>query len=219
MKIYIYLILILFMLLIIYEGFRNNLKYAPSKIKMICIGIFTAMALRYTALLIFFIVRNIRYLYLVKPLYFLNFLCIPIGALITIYVLMRNDRIKFSYMFPLSAVLILFYGYLIYKCPVRLNTDIVYGYYMEFINSPYIYIGYMLINMFFIIFSVNIYNANIDKKGIMLVIISSILLIVEVIMYLIGKGIFTHLIIGDMLWMITLNYAILKLNRSIVTNY
>lgn len=211
--------LILFMLLIIYEGFRNNLKYAPSKIKIICTGIFTAMALRYATLLIFFIVRNIKYLYLLKPIYFLNFLCIPIGALITIYILIRNDRIKFLYMFPLSAALILFYGYLIYKCPVKLNVDILYGYYMNFINSQYIYIGYMVINVLFIIFSINIYNGNIDKKGITFVLISSILLIVEAVMYLISKNIFVHLIIGDISWMITLKYAISKLNREIVTNH
>lgn len=213
MKIYIYLILLLFMLLLIYKGIRININYAPKKIKFICIGALIAMALRYVALIIFVIVRNIRYLYLLKHLYFLNLLCIPIGAFIIIYILLRNDRIKFLYMFPVSIILAVIYGFLIYRCPVRLEIDMLYGYYMEFIKNPYIYIGYMLINVLFIVLIINIYKSNMDKIGIVLVIISSTIVILETILYLIGGEIFVNLILGDILWMVTLDYAISKLKR------
>jgi hypothetical protein len=218
LRIYIYLISILVTLLIICEGLKDNFKYAPNRIKFICTGIFAAMLLRYGSIIIFTISEDMRYLYLLKPLYFLNFLCILIAALTSIYILMRNDKIKFLYMFPLSLILILIYGYLIYKYPARLGLNIIYGYHIEFIGNPYIYIGYMLMNVFFIILSMNIYRANIDKKGIIFIVSASIGTILETMLYVLGKGIFIHLIIGDLLWMVTLNYAISKLKKSIITS-
>jgi len=212
------LILILVTMLIIYKGFKNTIKYAPNRIKFICTGIFAAMFLRYCSILVLTISKDMRYLYLLKPIYFLNLLCILIAALTSMYILMRNDKIKFLYMFPLSLILVLIYGYLIYKYPARLSLDIIYGYYIEFIGNPYIYIGYMLMNVLFIILSMNIYRANIDKKGIIFIVSASIGIILETMLYVLGKEIFIHLIIGDLLWMITLNYAISKLNKSSITS-
>lgn len=201
------------MLLIVYEGFSKNLKTAPSKIKIMCIFVFTGVALRYFTLIIFFGVKNIIHLYFLKPLYFLNLLCIPIGAIITIYILMRNNKIKFSYVFPISGVFILIYLFIIYKYPVEIRLDDLFGYYMKFVKTPYIYIGYMILNVIFMVVAINIYRKTLEKKGICFVIASAFIGILETMVYLIWGGVFISLILGDIFWILTLNYGLYKLKK------
>lgn len=201
------------MLLIIYESFSKNLKTAPSKIKIMCMFVFTGLTLRYLTLIIFFSVKNIIHLYFLKPLYFLNLLCVPIGAIITIYILMRNNKVKFSYTFPISGVLILIYSFIIYNCPIEIKLDNLFGYYIKFVKAPYIYIGYMILNVIFMVIVINIYRKTIDKKGICFAIISAIVLILETMFYLIESRIFVALILGDILWILTLDYGLAKLKK------
>lgn len=214
MKIYIYFLLIIFMFIIIHEAFKRNNRHSPIKIKILCTIALIGMILRYLVMLLMFTVQNIRYLYLLKPLYFLNFICIPIIAIIIFYILMRNDKINFSYMFFISGLLVGFYIFFIYKYPITLKVDIHYGYFIEIMQIPYVYIIYMLFNVCAIIFAVNLYNKTVDKKGILLVIFSSSILIIEATSIFIGKKIFLNIILSDILWIISLNYLLSKLKKS-----
>ncbi|GAB6149547.1 membrane protein [Clostridium novyi A str. 4540] len=213
MKGYIYLILLTIMLFIIYKGFKDNLKKSPHKIKVICIFAFLIMFIRYLTLFGFFFVQNIRYLYLFKYGYFLNLLSIPITGLVVIYIFMRDYKIKFSLIFPITIVLSILYGFIVNTYNLIVKVDIMYGYYMRLENSVYIYIGYMLMNIILIVLAINIYKPNLDKKGIVFVIVSSMITVLETLFFVIGKGVFIELIIGDILWMLTLNYGISKLKK------
>lgn len=213
LKSYIYLALLLFMILITYGGFKRMLKCAPAKMKVICAGVFIGVGIRYITLLAIFLINSLNYMYLAKPLYFLNFICIPIGALVTIYILIRDDRINFSYMFLISGIFIGFYGYLIYKYPIRVRVSNLYGYYMDFINAPYAYVIYMLLNVIFIILVIAYSNKSIYKTGVIFVVVSSLFLIIETMLNITGKGIFENIIISDILWMLTLNYGISRLKK------
>lgn len=127
---------------------------------------------------------------------------------------MRNDRIKFSYIFFISALLIVLYSFFIYKYPINLKVDIYYGYFIEIMQIPYVYVIYMLFNVSAIIFAVNIYNKNVDKKGIALVTLSASVLIIEATLLFIGKEVFLNIVISDILWVISLNYSLSKLKKS-----
>lgn len=214
MKIYIYFLLIMFMFIVIYEAFKKNNKYSPIKIKILCTIVLMGMLLRYLTMFLMFIVQNIRYLYLLKPLYFLNFICIPIIAFIIFYILVRNDKINFSYMFFISFLLVGFYIFFIYKYPITLKVDIYYGYFIEIMQVPYAYVIYMIFNMCAIIFAGNLYNKNVNRKGIVLVILSASILIIEAILSFIGKEIFLNIVLSDILWIISLNYLLGKLKKS-----
>lgn len=202
------------MLFIIYKGFKDNIKKSPHKIKIISSFVFIIMGIRYLTLSIFFFMGNIRYLYLLKGSYFLNFIGIPLIGLITIYIVMRDYKVKFSYIFPLTIILSIIYGFIIYKYPAIIKADILYGYYMHFEKIPYLYVMYMVINVLFIVITMNIYKSNLDKKNIVFIISSSVISILETMMFLIGYGIFTELIIGDIVWILTLDYGISKLRRT-----
>lgn len=213
MKIYIYFLLIMFMFIVIYEAFKKNNKYSPIKIKILCTIVLMGMLLRCLTMFLMFIVQNIRYLYLLKPLYFLNFICIPIIAFIIFYILVRNDKINFSYMFFISFLLVGFYVFFIYKYPITLKVDIYYGYFIEIMQVPYAYVIYMIFNMCAIIFAGNLYNKNVNRKGIVLVILSASILIIEAILSFIGKEIFLNIVLSDILWIISLNYLLSKLKK------
>lgn len=213
LKPYIYLVLLLFMILITYEGFKRVLKCAPIKMKVICAGVFIGVGIRYITLLVIFLLNSANYVYLTKPLYFLNLICIPIGALVTIYILIRDDRINFSYMFLISGIFIGFYVYLIYKYPIGVKVSNLYGYYMDFISAAYVYVVYMLLNVIFIILVIAYSNKKIYKIGVIFVVVSSLLLIFETMLNITGKGIFENIIISDILWILTLNYGISRLKK------
>ncbi|WP_242846055.1 hypothetical protein [Clostridium novyi] len=68
-------------------------------------------------------------------------------------------------------------------------------------------------NIILIVLAINIYKPNLDKKGIVFVIVSSMITVLETLFFVIGKGVFIELIIGDILWMLTLNYGISKLKK------
>lgn len=214
MKIYIYFSLIMFMFIVIYEAFQRNNKYSPVKIKILSTIVLMGMLLRYLVMLLMFMVQNIRYLYLFKPLYFLNFVCVPIIAFIIFYILMRNDKINFLYIFFISGLLVGFYIFFIYKYPITLKVDIYYGYFIEIMQIPYLYVIYMLFNVYAIIFVVNLYNKNVDKKGIGLVILSASVLIIESTLLFTGKEVFLNIVISDVLWILSLNYSLTKLKKS-----
>lgn len=214
LKIYIYLTLILSMILLLAAGYKNSVKRAPNKIKLVSLGAISAMALRIIVIIIFFAIDNMRYLYLLKPFYFLDFISVPMAAMISIYILNRNDRIKFIMVFPLCGVFIAAYAYLIYKYECILHIHNLFGYYMEFFNAPYIYVGYMLINVLFVILTIMIYRKNIDKCGVALVVLSSVIVVCENLMHLLCIDIFPSLIFGDILWMITLNYSIKRIKKA-----
>ncbi|WP_268047926.1 hypothetical protein [Clostridium ganghwense] len=201
------------MLIVIYEVFKKNNKQSPTKIKILCTILLIGMTLRYLVMILMFLVQNMSYLYLLKPLYFFNFICIPIAAFITLYILIRNDKINFSYIFFISAVLAGIYIFFIYKYPVSLKVDRYNGYFMEIIQASYVYIAYMLVNVFLVILGVKFYKKNIDKKGIILFILSAIFLIIETMLFFIGKWIFVNIVISDILWMLTLNYVLSKLKK------
>ncbi|WP_231148303.1 hypothetical protein [Clostridium botulinum] len=85
---------------------------------------------------------------------------------------------------------------------------------MHFEKIPYLYIIYMVINVLFIVITMNIYKSNLDKKNIIFIISSSVISILEAMMFLIGYGIFIELVIGDIVWILTLDYGISKLRRT-----
>lgn len=213
MKIYIYFCLLVIVTVLIFRNLRINKIYSPFKIKVLCGCVLVAMLLRYVSLFLMLIVQNIKYLYLLKSVYFLNFMTIPIAALIILYIVIRRDKINFSYAFFISAIICVLYILLIYIFSVDINADFICGYYMNFINIEYVYVFYMVIFVLGIIVALNFYNKTIYKIGIILFIISSSVLLIECLFVLIGRGIFVTPIISDFLWMVSLNYALQKLNK------
>lgn len=190
-------------------------KFSPAKIKIAAIVVIIIMMMRYFSMLILSLAYNIKYLYLLKTFFFLNFLGVPLLALIVLYIFIRKDNINFSYVFIVAVAMISIYGLMIYKCAAVIYGNCIYGYTMEFTEYMYLYWIFIIINTMILFLAISlIKNKNVNRLGISLVIVASLVTIVENILWIIGIRIFQESIIGEMLWTITIVYALNKVKKK-----
>ena len=209
--IYVSLLLIVFALLI--KGLYLT-KFSPKKIKTITIFIILAMLLRYVSLSILFLCHNIKYLYLLKVFFFLNLISVPLLALTVLYVFVRKDNLNFSYIFIIAFILIGLYSTAIYKCPGLLQSTKNYGYTMFFVKHMYIYWIYIVLNTIILFLTIGLINKkNIIKTGMYLVVIASLVTILEMIIWTMGIVLLQEVILGDVMWIVTLVYTLNKVSK------
>ncbi|MBK5241548.1 hypothetical protein [Clostridium sp.] len=209
----IYFLMLLMMLLLLYQGIISSLFYSPKRIKIISTMILILMTLRYTTLLILFVVKNQNYLYLLKPVLYANILCIPICGILTVFIFARNDKVKIKNIFILCIVLGLAYCTLIYKSSVEINISNITGYTMELQLETYYYIALLIINSFFVIKGIELFNKIYSNKlGVILIIVSSSITLITVIISSININ-FEWLLLADISWIITLDYGLIKFKR------
>lgn len=211
---YIYLSLILLIFILIYSGIDCSLKFTPIKIKVLGTILLSLLGFRYIALLILLLTKNMRYLYLLKPLIFLNLLCIPILAFLSLYILARNDKIKFNYVFVILSILLAAYGFIIVVLPSSIYSLGSMGYYMTIESGTIVYGVYLLINTILFLYSITLLGRkNINKPGIVIFLISALITIIELITRSSNINILPSLIIGDVLWIIVINFALYRFKK------
>ena len=214
MIIFTYIFLLLFMLIIIINGIIVCFKYAPLKIRILSLFVLVLLGFRFVTLIIFYIHESINYLYLLRTLYFADILCIPIIAFIVLYILSRNDKIKFKFIIVISSILVLLFYFLIINGRINLILSNNSFYTMTISSSSVVNILYIIINIFLIIFSIFMINkSNVNKMGFTLILIAAIVVICEIGLSFIKVAPFSEKILGDMAWVATLNYALYELKK------
>jgi hypothetical protein len=211
---YFYVTLLLLVFILLYYGISYSLKFAPLKIKILSLSALSLICLRYAALIILLFSPNIKNLYLLKPFTFLNLLTIPVLASAAIYILFRNDKIKFNYCLILAGVLFSCYIFLISKFSVNIEIFRNLGYIMYFNNKNIQYGIYLILNTLFLFTAIIfIENKNINKLGVRMIIASSAAVIIETLLEASGITLFPTVLFGDILWIITIDYALSKLRK------
>lgn len=210
---YIYVILLLLGTVVPIIGIGISLN-APKKLKLISISSFTAILFRYIILWIFFLSTNITYLYLFKVLFFNNIFVIPIIALEEIYILWRNNKIRFDYIIFISIGMVAMYLYLIYNSvvTVHISRNFLLGYTSTIIYNKIIYYIQIVINS--IVLSIIIFllsNNSKEKIGMSLVAIASFITVIETIMYLLNYLVFPQYLLGEIIWSLSLIYLFSKM--------
>ena len=214
MIIFTYIFFLLLMLIIITNGIIFCFKYAPLKIRILSLFVLVLLALRYVTLIIFYIHKSINYLYLLRALYFVNILCIPIIAFIVLYILSRNDKIKFRIIIVISSILVLLFSFIIIDGRVNLILSSNSFYTMTISSASVVNIFYLIINILFLVVSIfMIDKLSIKKMGFVLILIASIIVICEIGLSFINVATFPEQIVGDMAWVTTLNYALHELKK------
>ncbi len=211
---YFYLILLVGIFLLIFYTIDTSCKFAPAKIRIVSSAALAIVSFRYIALIIFLLTKNIRNLYLLKPLMFLNLFCIPVLALVSIYILARIDNIKFDYFIVIAVILVLAYVLGIVKFPTYIEVYKNYGYIMSFYNNNLTFGIYLIINTLFFFSAVALLgNRNSNKPGIWLVLISAFIASAELVTSALGIRIIPAVLFGDILWLITAAFALNKLRK------
>lgn len=206
--------LLIVILILIIMGLYLS-KFSPKKIKTITVFIILCMLLRYISLLALSLANNIRYLYVLKVFFFLNLMAVPLLALTALYIFIGKDNLKLSYIFIATAVLIGLYALCIYKCPSLLQNSEIAGYTMFFYRSMYIYWIYIMLNTVILFLTILLMNQkNINKIGMYLIMLSSLITILELIIWVIGITYPLERVVGDMFWIVTLVYGLSRFKKK-----
>lgn len=209
-----YIFIIFIVLILMFEALYIS-KFSPTKIRVAVSIVILIVIMRYVSLLILSLVYNIRYLYLLKPFFFLNFIAAPLLALIVLYIFIRKDNINFSYIFGVIAVLIVLYVGMIYKYAILIQVNDVYGYTMYFAKNMYLYWVFIILNTAILFLDMAlIKDKNVNKLGMILVATASLATIAEYILWIIGIKIFPENIAGDMLWAVSMVYALNRIKKK-----
>lgn len=210
----IYFLLLLIMILLLYQGIFYGLFYAPKKIKIISTIALLLMMIRYIALIILFIIKNQSYLYLLKPFVFTNLMGIPICGIITILIFSKDNKIKLRKILFLCTMLVVAYCITIFKSPSNINMSNISGYIIELQLETYCSTLLLIVNSIFFIKGIELlFKKYSNKLGALLIIMSSCITLTAVIMSSINTN-NIPLLLGDMCWIIALNYGLLKFKRS-----
>jgi len=209
----IYFLLLLIMFLLLYQGITSSMLYVPKKIKIISIIALIMMSVRYISLVILFVVNNQNYLYLLKFGVYMNFLCLPICGVISIFIFAKNNKIKLMKILFICSILFIAYIVVVYKSAANINISNICGYIIELQFKDYYYVTLLIVNSIFIIRGIELFDKTYSSKlGVLLIIISSGVTLVSVILTSINSS-FVWLLLGDISWIITVNYGLIKFKK------
>ncbi|MFD3155833.1 hypothetical protein ACFIJ5_03065 [Haloimpatiens sp. FM7330] len=211
---YIYLILLMFMFCILYKGISIAVKTA-FKVRVIANIALAGLLVRNIALFIMFLCQNIRYLYMLKPFIFLDLACIPILISILIYILARNNKMNFSYLFIISIILFCIYAIFMFKFDYTIFIYQNFGYNMEFLNQNYILIFLLCIYSIYLFLAIILMKHKNTRKTIMcFVIVICIVSILEIILRLSNINLIPNFIISQCLWILIVDYVLYKMKKT-----
>ncbi|MBU3174019.1 hypothetical protein [Clostridium estertheticum] len=211
----IYFLLLVIMILLLYEGIICSLYYVPRKIKIISFVALILMTIRYITLIILLIVKDQNHLYMLKPLVYTNFLCIPICGIISVFIFVRKNTIKLRKIILISGVLCLGYCIVIYNSSANTAISNLYGYTIKLQLENYFYYTSLIINSILIIMGINLFNTRYSNKlGSLLIVISASITLISVLLTTINTS-FNFLLLGDISWILTMDYALNKIKRHI----
>lgn len=211
---YIYLIAILIMFMLIYEGITTSFGYAPRKIKAITIIAMVLVAFRFLSLLLLFLYNKMQYVYLLKPLIFLELFYMPIIIFICIYIYSRNDKIKLSFFYVLCGIFIVTYFFLIIKAPLVTNISSIYGYSITLKNGFNSYLVLLCINTFVFVLGFRIYGFKYSNKpGVIMIMVAAFITVISIIISALHAEFVGVIIIGEICWMMTLDYGLRKFRK------
>lgn len=203
---YIFLLLIIFFL---YLLIRKNLKLSPKKIRTYMGVVSVLFMLRYIGLFLLSIIKSGTFVYLLKPLLFLNHLAIPLMVLALSYVYLRWDELSFNLNYVIATILVVVYciGMFFIKGKVVFNS--IYGYVININNETILYLISLLLVGALLAFCVYFFDKpNNNRRGMIYLIVALTIVIVENVLYLGGIRLFPYPIMGDGIFIIIMNLAV-----------
>ena len=165
--------------------------------------------LRYIGLFILCIVKSGRFVYLFKPILFLNQLAIPLMVLALAYVYLRWEKLNFNINYAIAAALGMVYvgGMFFIKGKIVFNSN--YGYLINIKDETIFYLISLVLVGALLVFCVYFLDKpNKNKWGMIYLIIALVFVIIENILYLGGIRLFPYPILGDGIFIFIMNLAV-----------
>lgn len=195
-----YLCLLLFIItFILYLG-KKNIDLSPKKIKLFISILLIPMILRCIVLLCGVIIEKQGIIYFLKEYALLNYFSIPLIILSSLYIFLRNERIKFSRNYIFMVILGLLYGLLVYTYKFSISITNNFGFIISIENGIIPILIYLIILASLAVFIlINLDKPFSNKAGMRMLLISLIIYIAEYILLLGGISLYPYVIIGEVL--------------------
>lgn len=211
MEIYLYLIVLTIILLLIISSFRYT-KNAPIKIGFMGNIIFFSMFLRTLAIIYMILSSNILYMYILKPLIFLNIVYLPLIPVICFLMYHRVNKIDIKKLILFMMGLIVSYIVVLSKLPVKM---IIYdSVYVFQILNKFICIPWIMLNVVFLVVVKKLFKkSRYSKRGGVFISIASVISLIETSLILFDFRIINYSLLQDLCWLLALIYGLSKIRK------
>lgn len=128
----VYLCTLLFIIIFTLNLIISSNRRCPSKIKKFYFITLILLEVKYLILLLLQIVENSALIYKIKGLALIDFISIPLLALVALYIFLRDENRTFDYNFIFMGLLFVGYILVIYLYKVSISIDSVFGFVVSF---------------------------------------------------------------------------------------
>ena len=198
MKAFYYLCLLLFIITIIFYLIMKARKRCPVKIRKYYIITLTILLLRNITLLLLSLIEKQEIMYFLKPMSMMDIITIPLLSMGALYIFLRNERMRFDYNFILMISMIGINCFLISFYRLKSYIDAEFGYVVIFKDTMIPNLIYLIVMaMVTVISLINIDKPYSNTLGMKLLTFSTVVFVIEYILFLGGIKIFPYPFIGE----------------------
>lgn len=208
-----YLCFLLFLLIFVFYIGKSNLTLSPKKIKKYISILLLPLILKYCVLLISFFIEKQQFMYYLKYFHYINYFSIPLAIIVSLYIYLRNEKIKFSHMYIFVAIFGFVYLFIISNYFFNIKVDSSFGYIILITDGIVPNLIYLIIIASSFIYTlINHDKPYSNKIGIRFLLMALMLYLVEYILHLGGIMLYPYPIIGEGLVLFILLRAINTFN-------
>ena len=216
---FIYVTTILIISILLINGINSSISYAPKKIKYITLITLILALIRFIVLILLSLNESPLYIYLLKPIVFLEVVYIPIIGFISLYIFSRNDNIKLNYFYFVAVIFIGIYLITTLRIPVNTTISSFYGYRLILHKDYGMNTLMFIFNSIYLVISIKqLSNKYSNKRGLILVAVSSVLTIGTFLVAILNPVFWGLRLLGELLWIITLGYGLEKFKKLKINN-
>jgi hypothetical protein len=203
---YLFLLLIIFLSIFI---MKKNLEVSPRKIKIYLTIVITLFLLRHIALFFLCVLENSTIIYYLKSIIFLDHLSIPLMVLAITYVYLRSENLKFGGSYVAAIITFGIYVFIMETSKVTVQVSYLYGFILGIDKETILFLfSLILLGALLILNVISLDKPFANKKGIWFIIISILIVMIEDIIILGGIKIFPYSVIGDMIFLVIMNFVL-----------
>lgn len=203
---YLFLLLIIFLSIFI---MKKNFEVSPKKIKIYLTIVITLFLLRHIALFLLCVLENSTIIYYLKSIIFLNHLSIPLMIFAITYVYLRSENLKFGGSYIIAIITFGIYVFIMETSKVTVQVSYLYGFILGIDQETILFLfSLILLGALLILNVLSLDKPFANKKGIWFIIISILIVMIEDIIILGGIKIFPYSVIGDLIFLVIMNFVL-----------
>jgi hypothetical protein len=188
---------------------KKNLEVSPKKIKIYLTLVITLFLLRHIALFFLCVLENSTIIYYLKSIIFLNHISIPLMVLAITYVYLRSEKLNFDGSYIIAIIICVIYMVIMHISKVVVQVSYLYGFILEIDQETILFLfSLILLGVLLVLNVILLDKPFVNKIGIWFVIIAISIVMIEDIIILGGVKVFPYSVIGDMIFLVIMNFVL-----------